>query len=418
MPIEVGNVYGKLTVIEKTEERRDGRPVWLCQCECGNYKKISSKYVVKGKSCGYCGLDLDENDKPHNKYEFFENYAIGYTSKGERFFIDIEDYEKVYNYCWYKMNNGYICFKNDNKQFLMHRLITNCEKGLVVDHINHNKADNRRINLRVCGYSDNIKNARVQITASTGIKYVVWNKQCKKYQVSINDKYYGQFNNIYLASEAAKRLEKQQQGEYSYYNSLYNHDDIREKLFIDIDGCLINTIKAICDLYNEDFKYYDGFQEVKEYEVNTYDFEECNCATKEQIDTYFNQPRFFEKVEFMPYAKEVIEELSDRYNIIFISLGDESNLLLKEVFLNKNLPGYKFIGIDINKYKDKSHVDMSGAKFIDDSNRNLSTSNALNKYCFGDLYPWNKECKEERLYNWTDVKMHLLTDKDGINGGH
>lgn len=49
-----GQRFGKLTVIELTEERRQGSAVWLCKCDCGNLKKISSKCLLSGdtQSCG------------------------------------------------------------------------------------------------------------------------------------------------------------------------------------------------------------------------------------------------------------------------------------------------------------------------------------------------------------------------------
>lgn len=50
-----GQRFGKLTVLEKTEERADqGSIVWLCRCDCGRTKKVSARRLVRGKvrSCG------------------------------------------------------------------------------------------------------------------------------------------------------------------------------------------------------------------------------------------------------------------------------------------------------------------------------------------------------------------------------
>ena len=69
---------------------------------------------------------------------------------------------------------------------------------------------------------------------------------------------------------------------------------IISKIFCDFDGVISNSIKRITELYNEDFKYYDKYSYITPEDVRTWDFEECNCATKEQINAYFNQPRFFE----------------------------------------------------------------------------------------------------------------------------
>ena len=51
---EIGNVYGKLTVIARAENTRDGRSRWLCECECGKQITVLGTNLRKGntKSCG------------------------------------------------------------------------------------------------------------------------------------------------------------------------------------------------------------------------------------------------------------------------------------------------------------------------------------------------------------------------------
>ena len=46
--------FGKLTVLKRAENTKDGRAQWLCKCECGNTKVIKGKYLLNGdtKSCG------------------------------------------------------------------------------------------------------------------------------------------------------------------------------------------------------------------------------------------------------------------------------------------------------------------------------------------------------------------------------
>lgn len=50
-----GQRFGKLTALSQTDERADqGSVVWLCQCDCGNTKKVSARRLVRRKvrSCG------------------------------------------------------------------------------------------------------------------------------------------------------------------------------------------------------------------------------------------------------------------------------------------------------------------------------------------------------------------------------
>lgn len=51
---EVGNRYGRLTVIERAENAPDGKAQWLCKCDCGNLRTVSGVNLRSGhtKSCG------------------------------------------------------------------------------------------------------------------------------------------------------------------------------------------------------------------------------------------------------------------------------------------------------------------------------------------------------------------------------
>ena len=74
--------------------------------------------------------------------------------------IDDEDYELVsqYKWCarWSPGMRSYYAVTNIRKpdgkriHLQMHRLITNAQKGEVVDHISHNTLDNRKSELRLC----------------------------------------------------------------------------------------------------------------------------------------------------------------------------------------------------------------------------------------------------------------------------
>lgn len=74
--------------------------------------------------------------------------------------VDIQDLPKV-QYTKWRMNcNGYVInnskFNNGTK--FMHREVLGCKEGKFVDHINHNKLDNRRSNLRIVTKSQNQMN--------------------------------------------------------------------------------------------------------------------------------------------------------------------------------------------------------------------------------------------------------------------
>ena len=67
----------------------------------------------------------------------------------------------------------------------MHRWITGPPRGIEIDHINQNKLDNRRENLRLSTRSKNMHNAKMSTLNTSGHKGVHWSKSNKKWQVRI-----------------------------------------------------------------------------------------------------------------------------------------------------------------------------------------------------------------------------------------
>ena len=50
-----GQKFGKLTVLRRAEDRKRGRPMWLCQCECGNQTVVSSTRLLLPNGTRSCG---------------------------------------------------------------------------------------------------------------------------------------------------------------------------------------------------------------------------------------------------------------------------------------------------------------------------------------------------------------------------
>lgn len=49
-----GERYGRLTVIKRDGNTKQGKPLWLCQCDCGNLTHVPRKRLLEGStsSCG------------------------------------------------------------------------------------------------------------------------------------------------------------------------------------------------------------------------------------------------------------------------------------------------------------------------------------------------------------------------------
>lgn len=99
-------------------------------------------------------------------------------TQGQVTLVDDEDYDFLMQWKWFaKRIPKYpeLTFHAMRAQTVprrttvsMHRVITNCPTGLVVDHINHNTLDNRRSNLRVCTNAENLANRRYPFNFAGG----------------------------------------------------------------------------------------------------------------------------------------------------------------------------------------------------------------------------------------------------------
>lgn len=190
----------------------------------------------------------------------------------------------------------------------------------------------------------------------------------------------------------------------------------RPKLFLDFDNTIVDTIAAVVSLYNEDYASHEGFVQVDPKDVTSWEFTECNLATYEEIDKYFGDKRFFQRVKLYPSAGQVLRSLSHRYDITIVSHGYASNLKLKEEWVKDKLfkeifdnsCNAEFIGVDWETHNDKSHVDMSNSIFVDDSIRNLETSSAKYKILYGEYMDWNNTNIEFiRCKNWLDLNNQI-----------
>lgn len=184
--------------------------------------------------------------------------------------------------------------------------------------------------------------------------------------------------------------------------------DIKRKLFLDADGTVVNLIKSVVDCYNEDYGSNPDYELINWNEIETWDFRELSLTSKKKIYSYFESERFFDKLEFLDNAYEVIKRLSEQFDIYIVTMGSKKNLDLKEQWFKQRLPFVTFIGCDTIKYKFKSHVDMSSGIFIDDRADNLENSNASLKIIYGDMYDWNCKWSGVRCWNWYEVEKIFM----------
>ena len=133
------------------------------------------------------------------------------------FTIDIDDF-KLYSDYKFCTTVGYIAITPGSRALHLHRLIVDFE---IVDHINRDKLDNRRANLRSATHGQNMVNTGPQKRNKSGYKGVYINKN-KSYHVHLtsNSKsvYIGTYKTAAEAALAYDEAAKKYHGEFAYLN--------------------------------------------------------------------------------------------------------------------------------------------------------------------------------------------------------
>lgn len=109
--------------------------------------------------------------------------------------VDDWNYEWLNSYKWQAHNEGYAVRSSLGMKVLMHRFILGlgAEDREHVDHVNHDKLDNRECNLRRCSNAENTHNQKAK-GGSSRFKGVYWNKAKRKWRAQI--KFGGKEHNL------------------------------------------------------------------------------------------------------------------------------------------------------------------------------------------------------------------------------
>ena len=185
---------------------------------------------------------------------------------------------------------------------------------------------------------------------------------------------------------------------------------MKQKLFIDFDSTITNTHKSFCEYYNKFYNHLDGYKYADHNKCNQWGYgDECPLAVND-LDFIFGQWFLFAKLDLFPNAYEILEKLSERYEIIIVSIGTYRNIALKSEWVEECLP---FIHESIFLCKgngvimDKSTVNMESGIFIDDVQSNLDSTNADRKILFGRRFVWNEEWNGEHYMCWNEIEKAL-----------
>lgn len=139
----------------------------------------------------------------------------GKHGKGKVAKVDDEDYDELSRYKWNVSNCGYATRAKEGGGLVrMHRQIMQPSKFFVVDHINQDKLDNRKLNLRICTVTENSKNRPKYQGNSHKFKGVIYDKKSSRWSAFIGSDGVTEYLGTFTDESSAARA-------YDYYAIKY-----------------------------------------------------------------------------------------------------------------------------------------------------------------------------------------------------
>ncbi|UCD53087.1 MAG: HNH endonuclease [Phycisphaerales bacterium] len=166
-------------------------------------------------------LRLKPPDPPNDEIRYIP------LTRGKYAIVDATDYEWLSRYKWFangNEENGFYAARwlPGYKLLLMHRAIMDPPDGMIVDHIDGQRHNNRRANLRVCTWKENVRNGKPSRSSTSRFKGVHRDRKRGKWVATIacNAKttYLGSFDDEIEAAKAYDRKARELFGEFAYLN--------------------------------------------------------------------------------------------------------------------------------------------------------------------------------------------------------
>lgn len=251
-----GRVYDNYKVISDAYKKMYGKNKHIfvsCECLlCGHIQEMPISCLIRGErgTCQACAAKMnlkkanevnEANKYDNNIYEEKSDCWALHIGDNEVLF-DKEDYDLVKPYVW-RITSGYAYtghLKDVNLTSMHHLILKKYNPNLTfdshiqTDHINRNRFDNRKQNLRVVTVNDNLKNRGMFKNNTSGCKGVSMVNGLWRASIGCNNENYvlGNFTNFDDAVNARKDAE---QNLWQYINELKSNS-----LFVDENGGFTN----------------------------------------------------------------------------------------------------------------------------------------------------------------------------------
>ncbi len=142
--------------------------------------------------------------------------------------VDDDQWAELSKFKWYYGGGGYACReiggRKNRKRIWMHRLIASCPAEFECDHIDGNRLNNQKINLRQCDQFGTSQNICIRRTSKSGFRGVSWDEPRKKWVAIITafkkDHYLGRFDNKLDAAAAYNQMALKLHGSFARLNPI------------------------------------------------------------------------------------------------------------------------------------------------------------------------------------------------------